>query len=296
MCAQIWTNLESLAGLASANTVANSVPSDYVLTQLEALGQILSYCLLDAGGGGVSSQPHPTSTASPSHENSIVANLVHVFGGPSRQLPASREQLKSARRSLLSMTPRLVVAVAALWSAVNPATAATGSSSSSWLVGSSKAVRNMILELLSPLATVHPTYFLAAVSVAWAEQEKEGSVGSRKVLVELVSSLRMFPTPKVISTLRQVLRSPPPVTGNIHLSLETASLQFLAAYITPAQLAESWQPLKDLLKDSLALAPPSVFLALEILHQAVVKGVAASLEKRETRDLQEIARTVLYFG
>ena len=36
--------------------------------------------------------------------------------------------------------------------------------------GFAKAVRNMILELLSPISTVHPTYFLAGVAVAWAEQ------------------------------------------------------------------------------------------------------------------------------
>jgi hypothetical protein len=79
---------------------------------------------------------------------------------------------------------------------------------SSWLVGSSKAVKSMILELLSPLATLHPAHFLAAVGVAWAD-----SAPRRGVLVELLSSLRMFPTSTLIATLRQVIKSPPAIAG-----------------------------------------------------------------------------------
>jgi hypothetical protein len=66
----------------------------------------------------------------------------------------------------------------------------------------------MILELLSPLATLHPAHFLAAVGVAWAD-----SAPRRGVLVELLSSLRMFPTSTLIATLRQVIKSPPAIAG-----------------------------------------------------------------------------------
>jgi len=289
--AQIWSNLEDLASLSTKSNDNNqtSVPSDYVLTQLEALGQILSYCLLEAGQqGGVASGPTPILLPAHQQPTSLVHNLIHVFGGPSHlsRQPASQEQLLSARRSLLSLTPRLMVALSALWRAVT----ASGDSRSarSWLVGSSKAVRNMILELLSPISTVHPTYFLAGVAVAWAEQG--GGESGRKVLVELVSSLRMFPTSTLIATLRQVLKSPPPVSGSIPVSLEASSLQFLSLYLSStSNLAESWNSLKDLLKDCLGLSPPSLFLALQILHQAVIKGVPSSLEKRDVRDLQEIA-------
>ena len=56
------------------------MPSDYVLTQLEALGQILSYCLLEGGQqAGLAGPAHPLLPAA--QQNSIVANLVHVFGG-----------------------------------------------------------------------------------------------------------------------------------------------------------------------------------------------------------------------
>ena len=35
-----------------------------------------------------------------------------------------------------------------------------------------QAVRSMILELLSPLATVHPAHLMAALAVAWAEADE----------------------------------------------------------------------------------------------------------------------------
>jgi hypothetical protein len=35
----------------------------------------------------------------------------------------------------------------------------------------------------------------------------------RSVLVELISSLRMFPTSTLIATLRQVIKSPPVIAG-----------------------------------------------------------------------------------
>jgi len=305
--AQIWSNLDHLATMSvrdregedvdenKSGAADMCVPSDYVLTQLEALGQILSYCLLEGGQGGLAPGPHPLIPTS--QQNSIVANLVHVFGGAQNcnRLPASKDQLTSARRSLLSMTPRLVAALAGLWKAVVKSdNSQSRTSNRSWLVGSSKTVRGMILDLLSPLATVHPAHFLAALAVAWAEQGDQA--GGRDVLVELVSSLKMFPTPTVIATTRQVLKSPPAVSGRKPVRLDVSVLELVSAYLSAASaahLAESWPNLRDLLKDCLSSSPPCVFLAFEILHQAVIKGVSSSMEKRDSRDLQDMSTKLI---
>jgi len=152
----------------------------------------------------------------------------------------------------------------------------------------------MILDLLSPLATVHPAHFLAALAVAWAEQGDQA--GGRDVLVELVSSLKMFPTPTVIATTRQVLKSPPAVSGRKPVRLDVSVLELVSAYLSAASaahLAESWPNLRDLLKDCLSSSPPCVFLAFEILHQAVIKGVSSSMEKRDSRDLQDMSTKLI---
>ena len=63
VASQVWTNLEQLP----TGTEVNSVHSDYVLTQLECLGQLLSFCLLDTSQPGVTTSPLPSFPSSPSH-------------------------------------------------------------------------------------------------------------------------------------------------------------------------------------------------------------------------------------
>jgi len=86
--------------------------------------------------------------------------------------------------------------------------------STSWLIGSGKIIKTTVLDMLSPLATVHSSHFLAAVAVAWSEVDTNaagssaaaGCPVSQATLVELVASVKTFPIATVISTLRQVVR------------------------------------------------------------------------------------------
>ena len=195
------------------------------------------------------------------------------------------EHVASARRALLSTCPRLVISLATLWSSL------AGGSNVSWLLGSGKVIKTMILDLLSPLATVHSSHFLAAVAVAWAELETVKTV-SQSTLVELVASVKTFPIATVISTLRQVVRSPPPVSGlSRSKMIHVAALQFFSSYLAScvlSQVFESWSELRELLKDCCSLAPPSPFLALSILHQFVTRGATGHLERKEQKEVQEM--------
>ena len=282
---QLWDNLESVP--------RDLVTSDYVLSQLECLAQILSHCLLDPSsshmtGVTMTSGLHTGSQlSSASHQSSVMTSLVHVLGGAAHSGKQGEisEHVASARRALLSTCPRLVIALATLWSSL------AGGTSVSWLIGSGKIIKTMILDLLSPLATVHSSHFLAAVSVAWAELETVKTV-SQSTLVELVASVKTFPIATVISTLRQVVKSPPPVTGlSRSKMIHMAALQFFSSYLSTcalSQLYESWSELRELLKDCCSLAPPSPFLALSILHQFVTRGATGHLERKEQKEVQEM--------
>ena len=282
---QLWDNLE--------NVPKDLVTSDYVLSQLECLAQILSHCLLDPSsshmtGVTMTSGLHTGSQlSSASHQSSVMTSLVHVLGGTSHSGKQGEisEHVASARRALLSTCPRLVISLATLWSSL------AGGSNVSWLIGSGKIIKTMILDLLSPLATVHSSHFLAAVSVAWAELETVKTV-SQSTLVELVASVKTFPIATVISTLRQVVKSPPPVTGlSRSKMIHMAALQFFSSYLSTcalSQLYESWSELRELLRDCCSLAPPSPFLALSILHQFVTRGATGHLERKEQKEVQEM--------
>ena len=191
--------------------------------------------------------------------------------------------MASARRSLLSTCPRLIVSLATLWASLSRSTP-------TWLVGNSKSVKSVILELLSTLSTVHSSLFLAAVAVAWAEVGPESN--SQATLVELVSSIKTFPTSNIIATLRQVVKSPPTVAGlTKDQSMDVFALQFFSSYLTSGQvghLAESWAGLKELLKDCCSLSPPSTFLALPIMHQFEMRGATSQMERKEVKEVQEM--------
>ena len=270
---QLWDNMEQLGSSGQL------VTTDYILSQLECLNQILSFCLTE------SSQTPTSSLTSP--PTSLMTNLVHVLGGSGSSVrQQSGEHLASARRALLSTCPRLVTALASLWSSVS-----TSSTAHSWLTGSNKVIRTTILEVLSPLATLHSTHFIAAVAVAWAEVETVKTT-TQTTLVELVSSIKTFPISTIISTLRQVVKSPPPVSGlSKNKTIATAALQFFSSYLNCCQLSqlcESWQELRELLKDCSALSAPAPFLALSILHQFVTRGGTADMERKEAREVQEM--------
>ena len=276
---QVWDNLEQMSVRSDDDEM---VTSDYVLSQLECLAHILSTCLLDTGSStGVTVTTAPTLS---SHQSSVMANLVHVLGGSTSGVK-SDEHVASARRALLSTCPRLVISLATLWSAL------TTSDTSSWLIGSGKLIKTTILDLLSPLATVHSAHFLAAVSVAWAEVENIKTV-SQSTLVELVTSIKTFPISTLISTLRQVVKSPPPVSGlTKSKTIHTSALQFFSSYLSSCplnQLCESWSELRELLKDCCSLAPPAPFLALSVLHQFVTRGATVNMERKELKEVQEM--------
>ena len=285
---QLCDNLE----LMTRGETRVQVTTDYVLSQLECLGQIISYCLLDSSSSGqVSMGP---STPISHHQPSMMSNLVHVLGGnsSSSRNADNSEHVASASRALLSTCPRLLKSLACVWSSLN------NQSEVKWLIGSGKIIKSSILELVSPLATVHSTYFLAALSVAWAEIDDVDVSTSVSVatLVELVSSVKTFPLATVIGTLRQVVKSPPSVSGLSKSvagtsTIQTASLQFFSTYLSSClvtNLYESWQELKELLKDCCSLPAPAPFLALTILHQFVTRGATGNMERRELKEVQEM--------
>ena len=331
------------------------IPADYIVTQLEALTVITHYCLLESnsqinisfpqpGGIGTSGAPSNLNTggANP-HSGEILNNLLHVFisHNDAKNIVASSlkeasttDSLQTARKNLLSTLPRLVASCATLWASLEPylsnSTAESrmlsSSSSSAFLVGDPRTVRNKVLDLLSPIAHHHPIPFLSAVSVAWQERRTQNTLGmvrrplptcngKQSVLVELVASIKTLPVATVIHTVRQVLKTPPSITGHSggssgsggKINVEVSVLQFFYFYLarcSPSKIADLWSSLATLLKDCLALAPSAIFLALAILDIYVHRSsqqrdsqknagseghTKIEVSRKESKELQELA-------
>ncbi|XP_075354389.1 protein DOP1A isoform X1 [Mycteria americana] len=264
--------------------MASVTPPDMVLTLLEGITTIIHYCLLDP-----STQYHQL--------------LVNV----------DQKHLIEARNGILSILHMIMSSVTLLWSILHLAdssekTTAAAASITTINLGSTKNLRQQILELLGPISMNHGVHFMAAIAFVWNERRQNKNTSRTKViptageeqllLVELVRSISVMRTETVIQTVKEVLKQPPAIAKDKkHLSLEVCMLQFFYAYtqrIPVTSLVDSWAALLLLLKDSIqvGLPAPGQFLILGVLNEFIMKN--PSLEnKKDQRDLQDVTHKIV---
>ncbi|XP_015714465.1 protein dopey-1 isoform X2 [Coturnix japonica] len=291
---QLCRNLDNLiqqykyeTGLSDNRPIwmASVTPPDMVLTLLEGITTIIHYCLLDP-----STQYHQL--------------LVNV----------DQKHLIEARNGILSILHMIMSSVTLLWNILHLAdssekTAAAAAASVTTInLGSTKNLRQQILELLGPISMNHGVYFMAAIAFVWNERRQNKNASRTKViptageeqllLVELVRSISVMRTETVIQTVKEVLKQPPAIAKDKkHLSLEVCMLQFFYAYtqrIPVTSLVDSWAALLLLLKDSIqvGLPAPGQFLILGVLNEFIMKN--PSLEnKKDQRDLQDVTHKIV---
>uniref|UniRef100_A0A8C3KZY4 DOP1 leucine zipper like protein A n=1 Tax=Chrysolophus pictus TaxID=9089 RepID=A0A8C3KZY4_CHRPC len=291
---QLCRNLDNLiqqykyeTGLSDNRPIwmASVTPPDMVLTLLEGITTIIHYCLLDP-----STQYHQL--------------LVNV----------DQKHLIEARNGILSILHMIMSSVTLLWNILHLAdssektTAAAAASVTTINLGSTKNLRQQILELLGPISMNHGVHFMAAIAFVWNERRQNKNTSRTKViptageeqllLVELVRSISVMRTETVIQTVKEVLKQPPAIAKDKkHLSLEVCMLQFFYAYtqrIPVTSLVDSWAALLLLLKDSIqvGLPAPGQFLILGVLNEFIMKN--PSLEnKKDQRDLQDVTHKIV---
>uniref|UniRef100_A0A2C9KBU5 Uncharacterized protein n=1 Tax=Biomphalaria glabrata TaxID=6526 RepID=A0A2C9KBU5_BIOGL len=315
---QLCRNLEIIAlDLSKKKSTMQRVPPDHVVSMLEGLTTLCHYCLLDNTSPVSIGQPAPTSTnisTETASAGQILTNLIHVFNpvtsgkepSPARDSPPVAPVL-DARTRLLGILPRIMACMATLWKAVAIVNEDNVYITSHPTVGEFKAVRQHILELLSPISLPHGTNLLAAFAVAWNDRRqtpKKNQVSpticeDQLLLVELVSAIKVLPMDTLIQTVKQVIKQPPLTElTKKGVPLEVNLLQFFFAYVrnttTIAQLLDSWPSLLSLLRECLQmnLTPPALFLLLQILHEFVQKTPTME-EKKNQKDLQDICQKAL---
>ncbi|XP_038616962.1 protein dopey-1 isoform X2 [Tachyglossus aculeatus] len=265
--------------------MASIIPPDMMLTLLEGITTIIHYCLLDP--------------ATQYHQLLVNVDQKHLF---------------EARSGILSILHLIMSSVTLLWSILHQAdssekaTVAAAASVTTVNLGSTKNLRQQILELLGPISMNHGVHFMAAVAFVWNERRPSKTANRTKViptaseeqllLVELVRSISVMRTETVIQTVKEVLKQPPAIAKDKkHLSLEVCMLQFFFAYIQRIpvpNLMDSWASLLVLLKDSiqLNLPAPGQFLLLGVLNEFIMKN--PSLEnKKDQRDLQDVTHKIV---
>ncbi|XP_042299241.1 protein dopey-1-like isoform X2 [Sceloporus undulatus] len=291
---QLCRNLDNLiqqyryeTGLSDSRPLwmASVTPPDMMLTLLEGITTIIHYCLLDP-----SAQYHQL--------------LVNV----------DQKHMLEARSGILSILHMIMSSVTLLWSILQQAdssertTAAAAASVTTINLGSTKNLRQQILELLGPISMNHGVHFMAAIAFVWNERRQQKNASRTKViataseeqllLVELVRSISVMRTETVMQTVKEVLKQPPAIAKDKkHLSLEVCMLQFFFAYIQRipvSNIVDSWASLLLLLKDSiqLGLPAPGQFLILGVLNEFIMKNPNLD-NKKDQRDLQDVTHKIV---
>ncbi|XP_059504449.1 protein dopey-1 isoform X4 [Stegostoma tigrinum] len=262
--------------------MAVSVAPDMFLTLLEGITSIIHYCLLDP-----SIQYHQ-----------------HV-------VTVDQKYLSEARNGILFILRTIVSSVSLLWGilqVVDSTEKTIAASAVTINLGSTKSLRQQILELLGPISMNHGVHFMAAIAFVWNERKENASTSRNKVipvpcpeqllLVELVRSISIMRAEAVIQTVKEVLKQPLLSTKEKkQVPEEVCMLQFFYAYvqrISVQNLVDSWPSLLTLLKDSvqLCLPPPGQFLILGVLNEFIMKN--PNLEnKKDQRDLQDISYKIV---
>uniref|UniRef100_A0A8D0DVU4 DOP1 leucine zipper like protein A n=1 Tax=Salvator merianae TaxID=96440 RepID=A0A8D0DVU4_SALMN len=293
---QLCRNLDNLiqqykyeTGLSDSRPLwmASVTPPDMMLTLLEGITTVIHYCLLD-----------PSAQY---HQNQLLVNV-------------DQKHMFEARSGILSILHMIMSSVTLLWSILLQADSsektATASAASATTInlGSTKNLRQQILELLGPISMNHGVHFMAAVAFVWNERRQHKHASRTKVipiaseeqllLVELVRSISVMRTETVMQTVKEVLKQPPAIAKDKkHLSLEVCMLQFFFAYIQRipvSNIIDSWASLLVLLKDSvqLSLPAPGQFLILGVLNEFIMKNPSLD-NKKDQRDLQDVTHKIV---
>nr|XP_060608953.1 protein dopey-1 isoform X2 [Anolis sagrei ordinatus] len=291
---QLCRNLDNLiqqfryeTGLSDNRPIwmASVTPPDMILTLLEGITTIIHYCLLD-----------PSAQY---HQLLVNVDQKHMF---------------EARSGILSILHMIMSSVTLLWSILQQADSsertvtAAAAAVTTINLGSTKNLRQQILELLGPISMNHGVHFMAAIAFVWNERRQQKHTSRTKVipsaseeqllLVELVRSISVMRTETVMQTVKEVLKQPPAIAKDKkHLSLEVCMLQFFFAYIQRipvSNVIDSWASLLLLLKDSiqLGLPAPGQFLILGVLNEFIMKNPNLD-NKKDQRDLQDVTHKIV---
>ncbi|XP_074662898.1 protein DOP1A-like [Tubulanus polymorphus] len=343
---QLCRNIELLAVQyecgylkTESNSQPKHVPPDHIITMLEGLTTLCHYSLLDNVAQVSIGQAVPLHSTvaiqdSTASTGQIISNLIHVFTpqgagriadfvknvtkeiyetSPAKDGTSPLPPVISSRRGLLSILPRIIASLSAVWKATywSETKISDNHEPPAWMMGYPKAVRQHILEFLSPISVHHSVNLLAAMAVVWNDRRKSNSPPTLKkvipgfcdeqlLLVDLVSSIKVLPTDTLIQTVKQVIKQPPPTNQDKNKKrtpLEVSMLQFFYAYVqrtTATQLMDSWPSLLSLLKDGLQsnLVPPGIFL-LQVIFNEFIHKTPSFEEKKDHKDVQEITQKLL---
>uniref|UniRef100_A0A915Q5B7 Dopey N-terminal domain-containing protein n=1 Tax=Setaria digitata TaxID=48799 RepID=A0A915Q5B7_9BILA len=357
--AAYWPNDIKMDGISSAESIrARSVddeltyPTNYVVGILETLNTFFHYCLIDnasqTGGTLTIANVHQPSQVSflkvevvtvsnPSLASSVmnaipgtrgatelISNLVKVFSFSDNTNVSSNSALnkfndltaddvwKQARSDVLNAFPHALATLCDVWTQLRKG-------EPNLPIGNPAVIRQLILDLLSPIVQHHQQAFLSSLALVWmirstltsqrqltARIEPDQSAfdysSSQLDIANLLLSIKILPFENLISTVAEALKesvwkivkSSAILEKQSAFPSELALLEMLHGCVraTPSTaLCNCWPSLQGLFVESpvMSLPPKAVFIQFIVLVDFVqIVGSSVVIEdKQMSRTAQE---------
>ncbi|VDM71562.1 unnamed protein product, partial [Strongylus vulgaris] len=181
-----------------------SYPACFITMTLETITTLIHFCLIDAPAAGSTTQtstPPPVTPAAggtsvvgqamaviPGTKGAteLFSNLVKVFsfsdstsgaGVNLSKIEGSRGSiaLRQARNDMLTSLPHALATICDLWTVIR------SKEEPRLPLGSPQQLRQLVLDLLSPIAQHHQQAFLTSLSLVWLTRSGAGVNASRKI-------------------------------------------------------------------------------------------------------------------
>ncbi|KIH63853.1 hypothetical protein ANCDUO_05842 [Ancylostoma duodenale] len=348
---QLCKNIETAVAVCFPNNITdgdsavNSIkesehnyPSCFITMTLETITTLLHFCVIDGSVAGSAIQtttplpvaPHSGASSMVGQAMAVIpgtkgatelfSNLVKVFsfsdsasaGGVNlSKLEGSRGSiaLRQACNDMLTSLPHALATICDLWSVIR------SKEEPVLPLGSPQHLRQLVLDLLSPIAQHHQQAFLTALSLVWLTRSGTGATAHRKTdpdqpnfqytpaqhdIANLLLSLKVISFEELVSAVTDTLKEVGVKATKLGAGekatfpTEAPLLELVhgcVKAVPTTQLRSCWLPFQSLFSDApLANLPPRAVFLLYIILCDYVRCAGASYiveDKTMSRAVQD---------
>ncbi|EPB67077.1 Dopey protein [Ancylostoma ceylanicum] len=303
------TTLDTDSAVISIKESEHNYPSCFITMTLETITTLLHFCVID---GSVAGSAIQTTTPLPVAPHSGGTSMVGQAGGVNlSKLEGSRGSfaLRQACNDMLTSLPHALATICDLWSVIR-------SKKEPLLpLGSPQHLRQLVLDLLSPIAQHHQQAFLTALSLVWLTRSGTGATAHRKIdpdqpnfqytpaqndIANLLLSLKVISFEELVSAVTDTLKEVGVKATKLGAGekatfpTEAPLLELVhgcVKAVPTTQLRSCWLPFQALFSDApLANLPPRAVFLLYIILCDYVRCAGASYiveDKTMSRAVQD---------
>ncbi|CAF1093610.1 unnamed protein product [Adineta ricciae] len=250
---------------------------EYIIHLIERLSFICNYCL----GTNTNQLQHFTPILCPQHWT--------------KRLSITAIDISDARRLIFKKLPLILSVLAFVWKTIG-----VDQTNSIWVETRLKQIHEAIIELVSSLTKANGTIFMRTVAQYWGEGKPiKDIISEKQTLISILININNLTINDMIYYMNELLlQNSFVVNEKKKPNYVVWCLQFLLTYFEQQKNLSNdyWPRLAAMLKECLSFSMSSLSASLIIkILSYFVKQSSVFVEKRDTKDFQDITMKVLEY-